>query len=61
LDRTFKFSENVSAKVFVTGYNIFNQVKAQEIHRTYVPSSKDMIIQINRPRIFQVGMRFSFR
>ncbi len=61
LDRDFKFSENVTAKVFVTGYNIFNKVTAQEYHRTLVPTDTNAIIQINRSRIFQVGVRFSFR
>lgn len=61
LDRTFKFSDNVSTKVFVTGYNITNNVKTQMIHLTKVPSDVNKPIQINRPRIFQFGVRFSFR
>jgi len=63
LDKTFKFSDQVVAKVFVTAYNVFNNVVAMAINQSVVPTPwppKDYPTDVNRPRIVQIGMRFTF-
>jgi hypothetical protein len=64
LDRTFRFSEQVSAKVFATAYNAFNKIVPVAINTTVVPTRwppTTYPTDVNRPRIVQIGVRFSFR
>lgn len=64
LDRTFRFSEGVSAKIFATAFNAFNQITTWAINTAAVPTRwppQDWATDVNRPRIVQIGMRFSFR
>ncbi len=61
LDRVFRFSDTSQVKLFITGYNIFNNVQGQEVDRTFAPTDPERYIQINRAQIFQLGAKFSFR
>jgi Carboxypeptidase regulatory-like domain len=64
LDRTFAFSEQVAAKIFLTAYNAFNNIQPVAINSTVVPTRwppQDYPTDVNRARIVQVGVRFSFR
>ncbi len=64
LDRVFKFSDQVSARIFATAYNAFNVIKETWINTGIVPTRfpiEDFPTDVNRARILQLGVRFSFR
>jgi hypothetical protein len=61
LEKQFRFSENVSSTFYVTGYNITDVMRTTMINEAKVPTTLDQPTQVNRPRVFQLGVRFSFR
>jgi len=61
LERQFRFSENVTSTVYITGYNISDTMVTTMINEAKVPTTLDQPTQVNRPRVFQLGIRFSFR
>jgi hypothetical protein len=61
LERTFRFSDTVSSTVYITGYNITDTLVTTLINQTKVPTALDQPTEVNRGRIFQLGVRFSFR
>jgi len=61
LERTFRFSDSVSSTVYITGYNITDTMVTTLINQSAVPTNLDKPTEVNRGRIFQLGVRFSFR
>jgi hypothetical protein len=63
LDKTLRFSESVSVKLWATAYNATNAVSIQWFNANRAPLPwpiKDFPTSINRPRVVQLGVRFSF-
>lgn len=61
LEKAFKFSENVTSTIYITGYNITDVMKTTMINESKVPTTLDQPTQVNRPRVYQIGVRFNFR
>lgn len=61
LEKTFVFSENVSSTIYVTGYNITDNMITTMINEARVPIDLNQPTDVSKPRVFQVGIRFSFR
>jgi hypothetical protein len=61
LEKTFIFSENVSSTVYITGYNVTDNLITTMINEAKVPTTINQPSDVTKPRVFQVGIRFSFR
>jgi hypothetical protein len=61
LEKAFKFSENVTSTVYITGYNVTDNMTTTMINEAKVPTTLDQPSDVMKPRVFQVGIRFSFR
>jgi hypothetical protein len=61
LEKPFRFSENITGTVYVTGYNITDNMTTTMINESKVPTTLNQPTDIMKPRIFQLGVRFNFR
>ncbi len=61
LEKTFVFSENVTSTVYITGYNITDNLIGTMINEAKQPTTINQPTDVTKPRVFQVGIRFSFR
>jgi hypothetical protein len=61
LEKVFKFSENITSTVFITGYNITDNMITTMINEGKIPTTLDQPTDVMKPRVFQVGIRFNFR
>ncbi|GEM_PF-4174903 len=61
LEKPFKFSDNVTSTVYITGYNVTDNMITTMINESKVPTTPDQPTDVMKPRVFQLGVRFSFR
>ncbi len=61
LEKTFPITDTIQSSVFITGYNITDNMTTVMINEAKVPTTLNQPTDVLKPRIFQVGVRFSFR